>query len=98
MRHVHASTSHPSRQAVADHPDRRLQRRTPSHALKLEINGAQLATLNTLERFGWDLQFIRHAHGKPSLVVLHDPDTRKLAVLDADGELDENPVRQRFRD
>jgi hypothetical protein len=30
--------------------------------------------------------------------VLHDPDTRKLAVLDADGELDENPVWQRFRD
>jgi hypothetical protein len=82
---------------VADNPDRRLQLRTPSHVLKREINGAQLATLNTLERFGWDLQFIRHEHGKPSLVVLHDPDTRKLAVLDADGELVENPVWPSFR-
>jgi hypothetical protein len=82
---------------VADNPDRRLQLRTPSHALKREINGAQLATLNTLERFGWDLQFIRHERGEPSLVVVHDPDTKRLAVLDAQGELDENPVWQRFR-
>lgn len=82
---------------MVEHPERRLETRTPSHELKLEINGAQLATLNTLARFGWDLKFIRHDQGLPALVVLHDPDTKKLAVLDAEGELDENPVWQHFR-
>jgi hypothetical protein len=35
--------------------------------------------------------------GKSSLVVLYDPDTRKYAVLDADGVLEENPVFHQFR-
>jgi len=82
---------------VADSPDRRVPQRTPAMILKREINGAQLATLNTLERFGWNIQFIRREHGAAPLVVLHDPDTRKFAVLDSQGELDENPVRHRFR-
>jgi hypothetical protein len=83
--------------AVADNPDRRLPFRTPASALKREVNGAQLATLNTLERFGWGIQFIRRTPGGAPLVVLHDPDTRKYAVIGADGELDENPVWERFR-
>ena len=33
----------------------------------------------------------------PSLVVLYDPDTRKYAILDADGVLEENPVFHQFR-
>jgi len=82
---------------VADNPDRRVPQRTPAMVLKREINGAQLATLNTLERFGWNIQFIRRELGAAPLVVLHDPDTRKCAVLDSHGELDENPVRYRFR-
>jgi hypothetical protein len=82
---------------VADNRDRRLSVHTPASALKREINGAQLATLNTLERFGWNLRFVRRNPGVPPLVVLHDPDTHKFAVLDAEGELDENPVWERFR-
>jgi len=31
------------------------------------------------------------------VVVLHDPDTRKLAILKPDGDLDENPVFEQFR-
>ncbi|WP_166208364.1 hypothetical protein [Cognatiluteimonas telluris] len=82
---------------MADNADRRLPFRTPGNALKREVNGAQLATLNTLERFGWDIKFIRRTPGEAPLVVLHDPDTRKYAVLKSDGELDENPVWERFR-
>ncbi len=82
---------------VADTADRRAPTRLRSSELKRRLNGAQLSTLNTLERFGWDLKFIRSMPGAPDLVVLHDPDTRRFAVLDADGELDENPVWQKFR-
>ena len=83
--------------SLAGTADRRVPQRTPAMTLKREINGAQLATLNTLERFGWNIQFIRRELGSAPLVVLHDPDTRKYAVLDSQGELDENPVRHRFR-
>lgn len=83
---------------MADNPDRRFPEHRPSSSLKREINGAQLATLNTLERFGWNIRFVRRgSNGAAPLVVLHDPDTHKYAVLDANGDLDENPVWERFR-
>lgn len=70
--------------------ERRSAAKERSAALKLQLNDAQLATLNTLERFGWEIKFIRRtATGK--LAVLFDPDTRKYAVLGDQGELDENP-------
>jgi hypothetical protein len=69
--------------------DRRLAEKERSAALKRQLNDAQLATLNTLERFGWEIKFIRRtAAGK--LPVLFDPDTRKYATLNDAGELDEN--------
>jgi hypothetical protein len=74
--------------------------RAAAHAfsiLKRQINGAQLARLNSLERFGWDIKFIRHDPAGKPLVVLHDPDPHKYAVLDTEGELDENPVWHSFR-
>lgn len=82
---------------MADTGDRRLQAQQRSFELKRELNEAQLATLHTLERFGWHLKFIRHPPNQPKLVVLQDPDTKKFAVLGADGELDENPIWQQFR-
>ena len=77
--------------------DRRLQDRATSRELKRHLNEAQLSMYNTLERFGWDLKFVRQMPGKASLVVLYDPDTRKYAILDADGVLEENPVFHQFR-
>ena len=77
--------------------DRRADTPQQSSALKRQLNEAQQATLNTLERFGWQLKFIRHPPGQPALVVLQDPDTGKFAVLDDEGELDENPIWQTFR-
>ncbi|HSR64716.1 MAG TPA: hypothetical protein VLM17_03805, partial [Xanthomonadaceae bacterium] len=61
-----------------------------------ELNAEQVHTLHTLERFGWELKFIRRDEGG-KLAVLFDPDARRYAVLDVDGELDENPVFLRFR-
>ena len=70
--------------------ERRRAERERSAVLKQQLNDAQLATLNTLERFGWEIKFIRRtATGK--VPVLFDPDTRKYAVLGESGELDESP-------
>ena len=70
--------------------DRRRADKERSSALKLQLNDAQLATLVTLERFGWEIKFIRRTpEGK--VAVLFDPDVRKYAVLGDDGELDESP-------
>ena len=71
-------------------PDRRSAEKERSATLKRQLNDAQLATMNTLERFGWEVKFIRRTpDGK--VPVLFDPDTRKYAVLGDDGELDESP-------
>jgi hypothetical protein len=81
---------------MADTADRRMPIRTSSGVLKRELNPSQLATLNTLERFGWELKFIRSEPAN-KLAVLFDPDLRKYALLGTDGELQENPVFHRFR-
>ena len=81
---------------MADTADRRLPIRETSSVLRRQLNAAQLATFNTLERFGWELKFIRRELGR-KLVVLFDPDGRKYAVLDDDGDLNENPIFEKFR-
>lgn len=81
---------------MVENADRRVQDKESSAALKRELNEDQLATLNTLERFGWELKFIRHQAGH-TLAVLFDPDNRKYAVLGVDGEVDENPIFENFR-
>ena len=70
--------------------DRRRADKERSSALKLQLNDAQLATLVTLERFGWEIMFIRRTP-ECKVAVLFDPDVRKYAVLGDDGELDESP-------
>ena len=78
-----------------------IERRSPvragSSVLKRELNPEQMLTLHTLERFGWELKFIRREESGGRMAVLFDPDARRYAVLGDDGELDENPVFLRFR-
>ena len=83
---------------MVDNQDRRLPTQTYSRELKRHLNESQLATLHTLEAFGWTLKFVRRPPGEHPLVVLFDPDTRKFAILKPDGELDENPVFHNFRE
>lgn len=77
-----------------------IERRSPvkagSSTLKRELNPEQMHTLHTLERFGWELKFIRR-EDSGRMAVLFDPDARRYAVLGEDGELDENPIFLRFR-
>jgi hypothetical protein len=70
----------------------------PTHELKKKLNIEQLAALVSLERFGWYLKFVRQNGRQPPVAVLCDPDTHAYALLDAAGELHENPVFEKFRD
>ncbi|MDB6164339.1 MAG: hypothetical protein JWL98_1771 [Xanthomonadaceae bacterium] len=76
--------------------DRRTPADDPSRLLKRALNESQLATLNTLEQFGWQLKFVR-SRSAAKKAILFDPDGRKYAVIDTDGALDTNPIFERFR-
>ena len=59
--------------------------------LRAELNEDQRIALSDLERFGWELKFIRHPMFLEIAPVVFDPDRQHFAVIRADGSLDENP-------
>jgi hypothetical protein len=58
--------------------------------LKAELNPEQRETLGELEKFGWELRFVRHDPEQRPVPVIFDAEREKFAVLDPDGNLDEN--------
>ncbi|MBA3486555.1 MAG: hypothetical protein H0T88_05095 [Lysobacter sp.] len=58
--------------------------------LKGELNEAQLETLASLERFGWELKFVRRPPFQPSVAVVMDSERKSLGVLETDGTLNES--------
>lgn len=75
-------------------PDDRERRRgapASTAGLRAELNEHQRLTLAELERFGWELKFIRRPIFQPSIAVVFDSDRRTFAVLEPDGTLNENP-------
>ena len=62
-----------------------------SRTLRRELNEAQIDTLTGLERFGWDLKFIRRPLFKESIPVIFDGDRKVFAILEPDGRLNERP-------
>lgn len=72
--------------------ERREHEKTPGYMLKKELNEDQRQSLADLERFGWELKFIRHKPFQPSVPVIFDGDRKRFAVLRADGTLDESHV------
>lgn len=78
--------------------ERRRAAPPPALELKKQLSTEQLAVLSSLERFGWYLKFVRHNVPQPPIAVLCDPDTHAYALLDASGDLLENPVFEKFRD
>ena len=60
-------------------------------ALKRELNADQRMALVELEKFGWELKFIRRPMFQQPVPVVFDSDRKNYAVLNADGTLDENP-------
>ena len=69
--------------------DRRHEQYVRENSLKRVITDDQFGTLLTLERFGWTLKFVRETPAGP-LAAVHDPDKHRLAVIEPDGQLNEN--------
>lgn len=76
--------------------DRRDTADASTYALRAQLNEAQLQTLSGLERFGWEIQFVRRPLFQDPIPVVVDGDRKHFAVLTPEGELDESP-RFRFR-
>ena len=74
-----------------DHSERRSAQPHSSRELRQELSEAQRDTLGELERYGWELKFIRHPLFQDIVPVVFDPDRNHFAVIRADGTLDENP-------
>lgn len=69
---------------------RRMSNASPS-MLRAQLNEAQLMTLRELERFGWEIQFVRRPLFQDPIPVVVDGDRKTYAVLTPEGELDESP-------
>ena len=72
------------------HPkERRLHAQRPPALLKRELNDAQSFALSGLERFGWELKFIRHPLFQDPVAVVFDAERGVYAVIERDGSLNE---------
>lgn len=70
--------------------ERRKDDKPMPSVLKRELNADQAETLDELEKFGWELRFVRHDPDQRPIPVIFDGQREKFAVLDQDGNLDEN--------
>ena len=67
---------------------RQMAERSPS-VLRAQLNDAQRQTLGELERFGWQIQFVRRPLFQDPVPVVVDGDRKQYAVLTPEGDLDE---------
>jgi hypothetical protein len=80
----------PARSPLVTENERRREHPLLPAVLKSELNPEQKETLGELEKFGWELRFVRHDPEQRPVPVIFDAEREKFAVLDADGNLDEN--------
>jgi hypothetical protein len=71
--------------------ERRKTAAKPTLVLKRELNEEQRLALAELEKFGWELKFIRRPMFQQPVPVVFDSDRRHYAVLQPDGTLNEKP-------
>jgi hypothetical protein len=71
--------------------DRRQSDEDVKSRLRALLNDAQRHTLAELERFGWELKFVRRPLFQPSIPVVFDGDRKTYAVLEPDGSLNQAP-------
>ncbi len=71
--------------------ERRSAEQAASAKLRALLNEEQRVTLMELERFGWELKFVRRPMFQPSIPVVFDGDRKTYAILEPDGTLNENP-------
>lgn len=58
---------------------------------RAQLNSAQIEMLDVLERFGWELKFVRRPLFQEPLPVVFGGDHKRYALLKPDGTLDDNP-------
>ena len=61
--------------------NRRLDMPRPLRAMERDLNQDQLITLRELERYGWELKFVRRPPFKPSIPIVFDSDRKKFGVF-----------------
>ncbi len=71
--------------------ERRMSDPLPPRALERDLNENQIATLRSLESFGWELKFVRRQLFQPPVPVVFDGERKKFGVLEVDGRLNEEP-------
>ena len=74
-----------------DARERRKVEGRPAVVLKRELNEEQRLALADLEKFGWELKFIRRPMFKEPIPVVFDSERKNFAVLSPDGTLNDNP-------
>lgn len=71
--------------------ERRQALTQPNAALRAQLNEEQLMTLQELERFGWELKFVRRPPFQDLVPLVADGDRKSFSILKADGSLEDNP-------
>lgn len=59
--------------------------------LKKGLTAQQLATLQTMEQFQWELRFVRRPMFLAPIPIVFHRDGVRFAVLEEDGSINENP-------
>lgn len=70
--------------------ERRQDKPAQSSSLRAQLNDDQLMTLRDLERFGWELKFVRRPPFQDAVPVVFDADRKSFCVLRPDGTLDDH--------
>ncbi|MGQ0799791.1 MAG: hypothetical protein ACT4NL_06730 [Pseudomarimonas sp.] len=61
-------------------------------ALKRQLNEDQRITLAEIERYGWELKFIRHPPFAPAVAVAQDSEKKKFVVIEPTGRINDQPT------
>ena len=58
---------------------------------KKMLNSLQLMAIRNVEKYGWELHFVRRMGLDTPIPVVKGPDGQIIGVIDADGNVDPNP-------
>ena len=70
--------------------EKRSKEQQTRRLMMAELTDAQKVSLHQLEGFGWYLSFVRRPLFQPVVPILHDADSGRYAILEADGTLNED--------
>lgn len=93
--HVRApgTAATPGAECVSERKERRRQQPPTAEAAALRdgLLPAQLATVNTMEQFKWELRFVRRPMFQAPVPVLFEPGGERYVVVEEDGTINHNP-------